>query len=66
MKGLFKSKPRTPAEIVRLTRDLLVQFDMNSIRESKRDEKVIFHTIDFVCDVNFVFLLFCNQLNEST
>ncbi|XP_048490513.1 putative MO25-like protein At5g47540 isoform X2 [Beta vulgaris subsp. vulgaris] len=41
MKGLFKSKPRTPAEIVRLTRDLLVQFDMNSIRESKRDEKMV-------------------------
>lgn len=40
MKGLFKSKPRTPAEIVRLTRDLLVQFDMDSIRESKRDEKM--------------------------
>ncbi|KNA11805.1 hypothetical protein SOVF_131770 [Spinacia oleracea] len=41
MKGLFKSKPRTPAEIVRLTRDLLVQFDMDTIRESKRDEKMV-------------------------
>ncbi|CAO2842435.1 unnamed protein product [Amaranthus hypochondriacus] len=40
MKGLFKSKPRTPAEIVRLSRDLLVQFDMNTIRESKREEKM--------------------------
>ncbi|KAL2932253.1 hypothetical protein RDABS01_037679 [Bienertia sinuspersici] len=40
MKGLFKSKPRTPAEIVRLTRDLLVQFDMGGIRESKREEKM--------------------------
>ncbi|XP_021766774.1 putative MO25-like protein At5g47540 [Chenopodium quinoa] len=41
MKGLFKSKPRTPAEIVRLTRDLLVQFDMGSVRESKREEKMV-------------------------
>ncbi|XP_057537696.1 putative MO25-like protein At5g47540 [Amaranthus tricolor] len=40
MKGLFKSKPRTPAEIVRLSRDLLTQFDMNTIRESKREEKM--------------------------
>lgn len=40
MKGLFKSKPRTPAEIVRLSRDLLIQFDMNTIRESKREEKM--------------------------
>ncbi|GAB4830756.1 hypothetical protein Ancab_004789 [Ancistrocladus abbreviatus] len=42
MKGLFKSKPRTPAELVRLTRDLLIYFDRdaNNVRESKRDEKM--------------------------
>lgn len=44
IKGLFKSKPLTSAEIVRLTRDLLVKFDMDSICESKLDEKVN-HTI---------------------
>ncbi|KAH9611872.1 hypothetical protein KSS87_019551 [Heliosperma pusillum] len=40
MKGLFKSKPKTPAELVRLSRDLLIVFDQDSIRESKRDEKM--------------------------
>ncbi|GAB2301004.1 hypothetical protein Dimus_035040 [Dionaea muscipula] len=42
MKSLFKSKPRTPAEIVRLTRDLLIYFDRddNNARESKREEKM--------------------------
>ncbi|ONK59774.1 uncharacterized protein A4U43_C08F10500 [Asparagus officinalis] len=48
MKGLFKSKPRTPAEIVRQTRDLLIYFDRppaaassaSSSRESKREEKM--------------------------
>ncbi|KAL5729761.1 hypothetical protein ACHQM5_002664 [Ranunculus cassubicifolius] len=30
MKGLFKSKPKTPAEIVRLTRELLIHLDNNS------------------------------------
>ncbi|KAL9237029.1 hypothetical protein vseg_011619 [Gypsophila vaccaria] len=40
MKGLFKSKPRTPAELVRLSRDLLILVDQDSIRESKREEKM--------------------------
>jgi len=41
MKGLFKSKPRTPADVVRHTRDLLLVVDRNSeSRESKREEKV--------------------------
>ncbi|KAK9715092.1 hypothetical protein RND81_06G143200 [Saponaria officinalis] len=40
MKGLFKSKPRTPPELVRLSRDLLILVDQNSIRESKREEKM--------------------------
>ncbi|XP_074271969.1 putative MO25-like protein At5g47540 [Silene latifolia] len=40
MKGLFKSKPRTPAELVRLSRDLLILFDQDSIRENKRDDKM--------------------------
>ncbi|XP_020682179.1 putative MO25-like protein At5g47540 isoform X2 [Dendrobium catenatum] len=42
MKGLFKSKPRTPAEVVRQTRDLLIYIDLNwSTREAKCEEKVI-------------------------
>ncbi|PIA38368.1 hypothetical protein AQUCO_02800216v1 [Aquilegia coerulea] len=42
MKGLFKSKPKTPAEIVRLTRDLLKCVDQNSFpKESKREEKML-------------------------
>ncbi|OVA09264.1 Mo25-like [Macleaya cordata] len=41
MKGLFKSKPRTPAELVRQTRDLLIFADINSTsREAKREEKM--------------------------
>ncbi|KAK9285509.1 hypothetical protein L1049_024703 [Liquidambar formosana] len=41
MKGLFKSKPRTPAELVRLTRELLIYADRNTeTRESKREEKM--------------------------
>lgn len=41
MKGLFKSKPRTPVDIVRQTRDLLLFFDRSTeTRESKREEKV--------------------------
>ncbi|XP_042520525.1 putative MO25-like protein At5g47540 isoform X2 [Macadamia integrifolia] len=40
MKGLFKSKPRTPVEVVRLTRELLIFADRNgSTREDKRQEK---------------------------
>ncbi|KAK9151408.1 hypothetical protein Syun_009717 [Stephania yunnanensis] len=45
MKGLFKSKPKTPAELVRQTRDLLVYLDLNSAsaapgKEAKREEKM--------------------------
>lgn len=42
MKGLFKSKPRTPADLVRQTRDLLIFVDLGApdTKESKRDEKV--------------------------
>ncbi|XP_010538461.1 PREDICTED: putative MO25-like protein At5g47540 [Tarenaya hassleriana] len=44
MKGLFKSKPRTPADIVRQTRDLLLYADqatsLPDLRESKREEKM--------------------------
>ncbi|XP_042520522.1 putative MO25-like protein At5g47540 isoform X1 [Macadamia integrifolia] len=41
MKGLFKSKPRTPVEVVRLTRELLIFADRNgSTREDKRQEKM--------------------------
>lgn len=42
MKGLFKSKPRTPTDIVRQTRDLLIYADRPSSdpRDAKREEKV--------------------------
>ncbi|CAL9213200.1 unnamed protein product [Arabidopsis halleri] len=44
MKGLFKSKPRTPADLVRQTRDLLLYADRSTslpdLRESKREEKM--------------------------
>ncbi|CAL9068811.1 putative MO25-like protein At5g47540 isoform X2 [Musa acuminata AAA Group] len=42
MKGLFKSKPRTPADVVRQTRDLLVYFDLDrNSRDAKREEKMV-------------------------
>ncbi|KAJ4755579.1 Calcium-binding protein 39-like [Rhynchospora pubera] len=42
MKGLFKSKPRTPADVVRHTRELLVFVDLNgNVSSAKRDEKMI-------------------------
>ncbi|XP_055811245.1 putative MO25-like protein At5g47540 [Solanum dulcamara] len=43
MKGLlFKSKPKTPVELVRQTRDLLIYTQRNSdVRESKREEKMM-------------------------
>lgn len=41
MKGLFKSKPRTPAELVRQTRDLLIYVDLNgNTRDAKREDKM--------------------------
>ena len=41
MKSLFKSKPKTPVDLVRQTRDLLIYADRGSdSRESKREEKV--------------------------
>ncbi|KAH7560959.1 hypothetical protein JRO89_XS10G0147100 [Xanthoceras sorbifolium] len=41
MKGLFKSKPRTPADVVRQTRDLVMFAGRNNdTRESKREEKI--------------------------
>ncbi|KAF7150701.1 hypothetical protein RHSIM_Rhsim02G0100800 [Rhododendron simsii] len=43
MKSLFKSKPKTPVDLVRQTRELLVYADLNSpdTREIKREEKMI-------------------------
>ncbi|KAH0467340.1 hypothetical protein IEQ34_004578 [Dendrobium chrysotoxum] len=42
MKGLFKSKARTPTDLVRHTRDLLICIDANSnTRETKREEKMV-------------------------
>ncbi|KAE9459772.1 hypothetical protein C3L33_08323, partial [Rhododendron williamsianum] len=42
MKSLFKSKPKTPVDLVRQTRDLLVYADLNApdTREIKREEKM--------------------------
>uniref|UniRef100_A0A7N1A6A0 Mo25-like protein n=1 Tax=Kalanchoe fedtschenkoi TaxID=63787 RepID=A0A7N1A6A0_KALFE len=41
MKNLFKQKPKTPPELVCLTRDLLLFFERNTeTRESKREEKL--------------------------
>ncbi|KAG9139205.1 hypothetical protein Leryth_018791 [Lithospermum erythrorhizon] len=42
MKGIFKSKPKTPTDLVRQTRDLLTYVDRVGIesREPKRDEKM--------------------------
>ncbi|KAG6768944.1 hypothetical protein POTOM_024556 [Populus tomentosa] len=42
MKGLFKSKPRTPVDVVRQTRDLLIYVDQSSssLSDSKREEKL--------------------------
>ncbi|CAN6910013.1 unnamed protein product, partial [Brassica oleracea] len=41
MKGLFKSKPRTPSDLVRQTRDLfLYAHGSISLPDSKRDEKM--------------------------
>ncbi|KAL6856198.1 hypothetical protein ACP4OV_019000 [Aristida adscensionis] len=43
MKGLFKPKPRTPADVVRQTRELLVYVDVHSGSRSgdaKREEKM--------------------------
>ncbi|KAI3718621.1 hypothetical protein L6452_19500 [Arctium lappa] len=40
MKGLFKSKPKTPVDLVRQTRDLLIFVDLNpETRVSKREDK---------------------------
>ncbi|KAJ4730167.1 putative Calcium-binding protein [Melia azedarach] len=41
MKGLFKSKPKTPVELVKLTRELLMYANRNTeTREKKREEKI--------------------------
>ncbi|KAJ4842033.1 hypothetical protein Tsubulata_045941 [Turnera subulata] len=41
MKGLFKTKPRTPVELVQHVRDLLIFVDKNTeTRERKREEKI--------------------------
>ncbi|THF94141.1 hypothetical protein TEA_022967 [Camellia sinensis var. sinensis] len=41
MKGLFKSKPRTPSELIRHVRDLLIYADRNTEpRQTKRQEKI--------------------------
>ncbi|KAL6968988.1 hypothetical protein U1Q18_046234 [Sarracenia purpurea var. burkii] len=56
MKGLFKSKPRTPAELVRQVRDLLIYADRNTEpRETKRQEKVLIpRLLSMDCSPRFV------------
>jgi hypothetical protein len=47
MKGIFKSKPRTPAELVRATRELLAFVDTSPVsRETKKEEKVCSFAFD--------------------
>nr|XP_016506019.1 PREDICTED: putative MO25-like protein At5g47540 [Nicotiana tabacum] len=42
MKGLFKSKPKTPVDLVRQTRDLLMFLERAAdTRETKKDEKMM-------------------------
>ncbi|KAK6774886.1 hypothetical protein RDI58_025887 [Solanum bulbocastanum] len=42
MKGLFKSKPKTPVDLVRQTRELLMYVErVNDTREGKREEKMM-------------------------
>ncbi|KAL6544702.1 hypothetical protein OROMI_023564 [Orobanche minor] len=43
MKALFKSKPKTPADLVRQMRDLLIFVDSGGadVKESKREEKMM-------------------------
>ncbi|KAH6795881.1 Mo25 family protein [Perilla frutescens var. hirtella] len=44
MKGFFKAKPKTPTELVRHTRDLLIFADRSAapdIKDAKRDEKMV-------------------------
>lgn len=42
MKGLFKPKPRTPVDLVRQTRDLLVYLDLHwNSRDAKKEEKLV-------------------------
>ncbi|CAN1337162.1 Putative MO25-like protein At5g47540 [Linum perenne] len=46
MKGIFKSRPRTPGDIVRQTRDILNYVDRSStystdLRDGKREEKML-------------------------
>ncbi|CAA6662906.1 unnamed protein product [Spirodela intermedia] len=41
MKGLFKPKPRSPADLVRQTRELLIYVDVNwNSRDAKREDKM--------------------------
>lgn len=55
MKSLFKSKPRTPADLVRQARDLLIFVDLGApdTKESKREEKV------FAVYFCYAYLSFC-------
>jgi len=63
MKGLFKSKPRTPVDVVRQTRDLLIYVDRSSssLSDSKREEKVgiiFIHSCIILCVCVCFFFVF--------
>lgn len=56
MKGLFKPKPRTPVDVVRQTRDLLMFADrMSDTREGKREDKVRFFSLPDLIHFHFSF-----------
>ncbi|KAK6149664.1 hypothetical protein DH2020_017189 [Rehmannia glutinosa] len=59
VKALFKSKPKTPVDLVRQTRDLLIFVDRGGpdTKESKRDEKVFFFVYFFEALFDFFFCL---------
>ncbi|XP_065876407.1 putative MO25-like protein At5g47540 [Euphorbia lathyris] len=62
MKGLFKSKPRTPLELVQQTRELLLYADRNTeTRERRREEKMLELS---KCILEMRTILFGNGQNE--
>lgn len=64
MKSFFRTKPKTPAELVHQTRDLLIFADRAAaldIKDVKRDEKVssLFFMVSFLASQS----LFLNVYN---
>ncbi|OAE34007.1 hypothetical protein AXG93_3891s1200 [Marchantia polymorpha subsp. ruderalis] len=63
MKGLFKNKPRTPAELVRVTRDMLSTLDAmpQSRVDARKEEKVL----QLVAASNFASVSKCVQFSSQ-